>query len=104
MDPTLEAAAEVKLKSFLIYRKKKKNTLVRVRLKRILIFKGKIKKQPVVELNTMLGTRFLSLRLVRKSLDLTLGRGPREIQEDVLELMMEYLTRLINHQDRKSVV
>lgn len=44
MDPTLEAAAEVKLKSFLIYRKKKKNTLVRVRLKRILIFKGKIKK------------------------------------------------------------
>lgn len=98
MDPTLEAAAEVKLKSFLIYRKQKKNTLVRVRLKRILIFKGKIKKQPVVELNTMLGTRFLSLRLVRKSLDLTLGRPPREIQEDVLELMMEYLTRLINHQ------
>lgn len=44
MDPTLEAAAEVKLKSFLIYgKKKKKNTLVRVRLKRILIFKGKIK-------------------------------------------------------------
>lgn len=64
-DPTLKAAAEVK--SFLIYRKKKK---IWLEFDKKIIVK---KNQPVVELNRMLGTRFLreteSLCLARKSLD-----------------------------------